>query len=93
MRLLSILLTLRLDEVSPGHVSNPAEEESVKDKTQPTRTLTRNGPRLISERKLQANRENAKKSTGPRTARGKRFSRLSAVTHGFFAKDLFPDLA
>ena len=40
----------------------------MKDKTQPTRTLTKNGPRLISKRKLKANRENAKKSTGPRTA-------------------------
>lgn len=38
----------------------------------------------ISERKLKANRENAKKSTGPRTARGKAFSRWNSVEHGFF---------
>ena len=62
----------------------------MKDKTQPTLTLTKNGPRLISERKLKANRENAKKSTGPRTARGKAFSRRNAVKHGLCASDLFP---
>ena len=62
----------------------------MKDKTQPTRSLTRSGPRLISERKVKANRENAKKSTGPRTARGKAFSRRNAVKHGLCAKDLFP---
>ena len=36
----------------------------------------------ISDRKLQANRANAKKSTGPRTARGKARSRRNAVRHG-----------
>lgn len=46
----------------------------------------------ISARKLQANRENAKKSTGPKTLRGKAFSRTNALTHGLFAKcvDLIP---
>ena len=39
-------------------------------------------PGMISERKLQANRANAKKSTGPRTARGKAFSRGNATKHG-----------
>lgn len=36
----------------------------------------------LSERKLRANRENAKKSTGPKTARGKSFSRRNAIKHG-----------
>jgi hypothetical protein len=40
----------------------------------------------VSERKRRANRENAKKSTGPKTARGKRFSSFNAVTHGLLAK-------
>jgi hypothetical protein len=39
-------------------------------------------PKLISQRKLEANRANAKKSTGPRTARGKAFSRGNAIRHG-----------
>jgi len=38
----------------------------------------------ISERKLKANRDNARKSTGPKTARGKAFSRRNAVKHGLF---------
>jgi hypothetical protein len=33
----------------------------------------------VSERKLKANRENARKSTGPKTPRGKAFSRRNAV--------------
>ena len=40
----------------------------------------------ISDRKLAANRENAKRSTGPRTAVGKAISSLNAMTHGIFAK-------
>lgn len=36
----------------------------------------------VSERKLKANRENAKKSTGPKTLTGKAFSRRNAVKHG-----------
>jgi len=38
--------------------------------------------KVISQRKLEANRSNAKKSTGPRTARGKANSRRNAVRHG-----------
>lgn len=39
-----------------------------------------------SEKKLTANRENAKKSTGPRTERGKAHSRKNAIKHGLFAR-------
>jgi hypothetical protein len=38
--------------------------------------------RPISERKLQANRANAKRSTGPKTAAGKAASRRNALKHG-----------
>jgi hypothetical protein len=37
---------------------------------------------MISPKKLEANRRNARKSTGPRTPEGKARSRLNAVTHG-----------
>ena len=40
----------------------------------------------ISDRKLAANRENAKKSTGPRSAKGKARASLNALVHGIFAK-------
>ena len=39
----------------------------------------------ISERKLAANRENALRSTGPKTDEGKAASRLNSVTHGLTA--------
>jgi len=42
----------------------------------------------ISEARLRANRENSQRSTGPRTARGKRYSRRNAVTHGLLIKQL-----
>src|SRR3569623_47950 len=37
----------------------------------------------ISEKRLAANRENAKRSTGPRTQAGKERSSRNAVKHGF----------
>ncbi len=40
----------------------------------------------VSPRKLQANRENAQKSTGPKTARGKRYSSFNALKHGLLAR-------
>ena len=42
----------------------------------------------VSEAKLEANRRNAQKSTGPRTEAGKKRSSLNAVTHGLRAETL-----
>jgi hypothetical protein len=42
----------------------------------------------VSPQRLQANRANAKRSTGPRTARGKRNSSRNALKHGLLSKDL-----
>ncbi len=42
----------------------------------------------ISDARLRANRQNAKKSTGPKTARGKGYSRRNAVKHGLLLKRL-----
>jgi hypothetical protein len=55
-----------------------------------TRPAKPNPLATVSERKLTANRENAKKSTGPKTPRGKAFSRRNALKHGLLTKDLYP---
>ena len=41
--------------------------------------------RVTSSTKIASNRQNAKRSTGPRTTRGKAKSRLNALTHRGFA--------
>jgi len=45
----------------------------------------------VTQKKLEANRRNAQKSTGPKTARGKLISSRNAVKHGLYAKDLIID--
>lgn len=47
-----------------------------------------NRKRPISERKLQANRANAKRSTGPRTEAGKAASCRNALKHGILSRAL-----
>ena len=42
---------------------------------------------MLSDAKIQANRANAQKSTGPRTAEGKQNSARNATSHGFFCRD------
>jgi len=41
---------------------------------------------MMSSRKVEANRRNARKSTGPKTATGKKMVSRNAVKHGFFSK-------
>lgn len=43
---------------------------------------------VVSLRNVESNRRNAKKSTGPRTARGKKIVGRNATKHGFFSKVL-----
>ena len=43
--------------------------------------------RSLSDRKLKANRENARKSTGPRTVRGKQISARNSIRHGILARE------
>jgi hypothetical protein len=43
----------------------------------------------VSGRKIAANRQNALKSTGPNTSRGKANSRRNTLKHGLFAMDLY----
>jgi len=41
---------------------------------------------MTTEKQIQANRENAKQSTGPRTADGKKHSAQNATKHSLLAK-------
>jgi len=68
-----------LSPEEPPVDATPAPEEPVGEEKK----------RPISARKLAANRANAQRSTGPRTAEGKAKSRLNAVTHGLTAR-FFP---
>ena len=43
---------------------------------------------MTTEKQIEANRANAKKSTGPRTEAGKAVSRLNAVTHGLTPSEI-----
>jgi len=66
-------------ETMPESIDNPLP-------THKKAAVEADQPHALSEKKLKANRENAKKSTGPRTARGKANSRRNALKHGLFAR-------
>ncbi|HEC03036.1 MAG TPA: hypothetical protein ENI81_05810, partial [Phycisphaerales bacterium] len=42
---------------------------------------------MATEAQIKANRKNAKKSTGPRTAEGKRTAAQNALKHGLFGRE------
>jgi hypothetical protein len=45
-------------------------------------------PKKVTEKKVVANRKNAKNSTGPRTERGKDMAKFNAVVSGLFARHI-----
>ena len=74
-------------ESSAKPTPNVATPEKAASTTHPSWTATiQNAKRSISEARLRANRENAKKSTGPRTPEGKQRSSLNGVRHGILAQ-------
>ena len=67
----------------PSHVSTRTFTQFVRQSPQ---EHERKGP--VSERKILANRQNALRSTGPKTFQGKSNSRKNPLKHGFYAQDL-----
>ena len=61
-----------------------AERRSIKEN--PARGEKPPNKKPVSARKQSANRHNSKRSTGPRTARGKSHSRMNSTKHGILAR-------
>jgi hypothetical protein len=71
------------------HVDDKSRNEKRTIKSTPaTDTLTETQVNPISERKREANRKNAQRSTGPKTETGKSRSRGNAIKHGFFVREM-----
>lgn len=61
----------------------PAEATTVTATVEPKPTT--------SSRKVEANRQNSRLSTGPKTPRGKKYSSMNAITHGVFSTRIVID--
>ena len=71
--------------------SDTAEECTLRPCVRSAAMIPKSKARIVSERKLRANRANARKSTGPRTARGKAYSRRNALLHGLTSRTVLFD--
>jgi hypothetical protein len=63
-------------------------EEPSQDFSTPPSRANPPGKQPVSKRRIQANRRNALRSTGPKTARGKRAVAGNAIKHGFLAREV-----
>src|SRR6185369_17031779 len=72
---------------NPSAATQPLANNNGHETNEPAKgTGGAHGKRTGSARKIEANRRNARKSTGPKTATGmKRVSR-NAIKHGFYSK-------
>ncbi len=75
--------------IVPGKPSGNHKKQMANQKTQRPATTVGVGKKPpASSRKIEANRRNASKSTGPQTQVGKRTVAKNALKHGFFSKCL-----
>src|SRR4051812_18596608 len=61
------------------------ENEKLKIKTSERKSMS---IKMVSEKRVAANRRNALLSTGPRTKQGKAVSRMNALRHGLLARQV-----
>src|ERR1035438_657539 len=87
------------EKSSLGATKKPAKAETGERETKSLEDHAQDSPaqsspqnpfrkRPASERKIQANRQNALRSTGPKTERGKRTVSCNAIKHGFLAREV-----
>src|ERR1035441_5987051 len=77
----------------PGHSDGPPPNENghatnERDRGRDEIAGEASGKRTVSTRKIEANRRNSGKSTGPTTAEGKKRVAKNAIRHGFYSKCL-----
>ena len=74
---------------SDGLSTNRSEENPTDERSAGSNEITTKARKpAVSSRKIEANRRNSGRSTGPTTARGKQTVSRNAVRHGFFSKFL-----
>jgi hypothetical protein len=73
---------------SPGATAEPLADNNGHHEPEPESAEEASGKQTVSSRKIEANRRNARKGTGPKTAAGKRRVSRNAIKHGFFSKYL-----
>ena len=71
-------------QVGAPESGNP-ESEIRRQKTIGTKEKPK---KIVSRRKIEANRRNALRSTGPRSKRGKKFSSWNSLDHGLLAREI-----
>ena len=72
---------------SPACVPNPVSLSFRSEESSPrAKGVAIGSTKTVTEKTLAANRLNAKRSTGPRTERGKNYSKFNAVKTGLFAE-------
>jgi len=75
--------------ISEGNSASKEEPETNQEVGLSNETIVEpKGKSPVSIRKAEANRRNAMKSTGPKTASGKKTVSMNALKHGFFAEGL-----
>jgi hypothetical protein len=73
------------EALSESDAAEPMQVDSIVVESAQTLAIPSNGS---SSRKIEANRRNAKKSTGPKTTSGKAMSSWNSTRHGLLSKNL-----